>query len=804
MNTEYIPQPVNTSEVKLPAGVTEIAELLAKNTHDVWAKQRRAEGWKQGVERNDERKEHPCLVPYEDLPENEKAYDRNTALETIRFLLHSGYEITPVCGKTAVKLPNNVILDNGQGNISLPDKRTPTLWASNSVLPDRELFNSVASRCFLMLDADVLRNNGAMISKSISWERSVMNLIWQLNNNTAISYLLKAPHILIPFEDDAVVYLKTGKLGNKHIIKSASMVLADGSCEGTQRRKPLSGNGFVAMVAAAARQFTDVVNETKMLQLTPILKNNNVEKESDDEENLIPIPVLEDGNTIDPGTWLIANSKKEKDMHELAVNYIKYGDDSLKGKGFPFLKMGGLKSIDRFEIEGFHNIRNLIEAYANKKFSKGEDITPLSIAVFGSPGSGKSFGVKQIAKSLGDSNNKTDTVNVAQTGSDDELGTAFIKTDTVNVAQTGSDDELGAAFQKVRDIVFEDKLPLVFFDEFDSGELKWLKNFLMPMQVGKFKDASGEHPLGKCILVFAGGTASTFRDFIAPMSSADEQVQRTFKNVKGPDFASRIKGTIDIAGPNRRDDSDNAYILRRALLLRSLCEHDERLKENVKAGKNFIDENILRAMLYVPEYKHGVRSMETIFKMSKIENSVWQPSGLPMGNQMSVHLDDRKFTDILLLPIIENSLEGVMAKAIHERFVKYMDENRRKRPNAKPWEELAIEFKLSNLNQARSYSEKLALIQCEMTLKDENRKAVTAFTDEEVLRMAEQEHQRWMYEKIEDNWVYAPVRNDRKKHHDCLVEWDKLTEEEQNRDKESVRNMIGILDHVGYGVYRKE
>jgi hypothetical protein len=356
----------------------------------------------------------------------------------------------------------------------------------------------------------------------------------------------------------------------------------------------------------------------------------------------------------------------------------------------------------------------------------------------------------------------------------------------------------------VRDIVFEDKLPLVFFDEFDSGELKWLKNFLMPMQDGKFKDASGEHPLGKCILVFAGGTASSFKEFTAPMNSANEQVQRRFRNVKGPDFASRIKGTIDIAGPNRRDDSDNAYILRRALLLRSLCERDERLKANVKAGENFIDENILRAMLYVPEYKHGARSMETILKMSKIENGVWLPSGLPMGSQMSVHLNGRKFTDILLINVLEQSLEGRIAWAIHEKFVRYMTDKQKKRPNAKPWEELSVEFKLSNLNQARSYREKLALIKCEMTLKDENREAVTAFTDDEVLPMAIQEHQRWMDEKTEDGWVYAKVRNDSKKHHDCLVEWDKLSEEVQNWDKEPVRNMIEILDHVGYGVYKVE
>ncbi|MDR1594503.1 MAG: AAA family ATPase [Prevotellaceae bacterium] len=445
--------------------------------------------------------------------------------------------------------------------------------------------------------------------------------------------------------------------------------------------------------------------------------------------------------------------------------------------------MGKLKSIDRFEIEGYHNIRNLIIAYAGKKFSEGEDITPLSIAVFGSPGSGKSYGVKQIAKSLRECN---------------------IKTDTVNVAQISSDDELGAAFQKVRDIVFEDKLPLVFLDEFDSGDLQWLKNFLMPMQDGKFKDASGEHPLGKCILVFAGGTASTFKDFIAPMSSADEQVQRRFKNVKGPDFASRIKGVIDIAGPNRRDDSDNAYILRRALLLRGLCENDERLKTNIKAGKEFVDENIIRSMLYVPEYKHGARSMETVLKMSKIEKGVWLPSGLPMGNQMSVHLNDRKFTDILLINVLEQSLEGKIARAIHEKYIEYMTEKQRKQPNRKPWEELAIEFKLSNLNQARSYSEKLALIKCEMALKDENKEAVTAFTDDEVLLMAKQEHQRWMNEKTEDGWIYAPIRDDKKKHHNCFAEWDKLSEEVQNWDKEPIRNMIEILKKVGYGVYKVE
>jgi RyR domain. len=82
----YNPQPLDTSNIKLSAELLELTELLAKNTHDIWAAQRLAEGWKYGTTRNDVLKEHPCLVPYEDLPENEKEYDRNTAMEVVKVM----------------------------------------------------------------------------------------------------------------------------------------------------------------------------------------------------------------------------------------------------------------------------------------------------------------------------------------------------------------------------------------------------------------------------------------------------------------------------------------------------------------------------------------------------------------------------------------------------------------------------------------------------------------------------------------------------------------------------------------------
>lgn len=90
---KYIPQPIDTSQINLDNDLQALTELLAKNTHEVWSKGRIEEGWKYGPTRNDEKKEHPCLIPYEELPENEKDYDRNTAMETIKTLLALGYTI---------------------------------------------------------------------------------------------------------------------------------------------------------------------------------------------------------------------------------------------------------------------------------------------------------------------------------------------------------------------------------------------------------------------------------------------------------------------------------------------------------------------------------------------------------------------------------------------------------------------------------------------------------------------------------------------------------------------------------------
>ena len=94
MKKNYVPQPMDTRDVQLSEDLNVLVEQMAKNVHEVWAQSRIEQGWIYGEERNDALKHHPCLVPYEELPEIEKAYDRDTALETLKLICKLGFKIS--------------------------------------------------------------------------------------------------------------------------------------------------------------------------------------------------------------------------------------------------------------------------------------------------------------------------------------------------------------------------------------------------------------------------------------------------------------------------------------------------------------------------------------------------------------------------------------------------------------------------------------------------------------------------------------------------------------------------------------
>ena len=89
----YKPDPIDVSDVVIDDELFELTEMIAQNVHEVWAEGRLKAGWTYGKTRDEEKKQTPCLVPYDELPEEEKEFDRNTAMETLRLIVKLGYTI---------------------------------------------------------------------------------------------------------------------------------------------------------------------------------------------------------------------------------------------------------------------------------------------------------------------------------------------------------------------------------------------------------------------------------------------------------------------------------------------------------------------------------------------------------------------------------------------------------------------------------------------------------------------------------------------------------------------------------------
>ncbi|MBC8112832.1 MAG: AAA family ATPase, partial [Candidatus Saccharimonas sp.] len=258
----------------------------------------------------------------------------------------------------------------------------------------------------------------------------------------------------------------------------------------------------------------------------------------------------------------------------------------------------------------------------------------LCVGVFGPPGAGKSFGVEEVITSIG--------------------GERVSKL-TFNVSQFATEKDLVAACHRIRDKVLEGKTPFVFFDEFDSAgldgtELGWLRSFLALMQDGKFRDGEEMHPLGKCILVFAGGTSATFRGF-------EDVALSTPPARKGRDFVSRLHGYINILGPNQQGE-DPSFVLRRALVLRSMLERNTDAAGLFNSKQELqIDDGVLRALLLVSEYKHGTRSLESLLDMSQLEGKTrFDQYALPPRDQLLIHVPADEFMS-LMQPLSSDSPE---------------------------------------------------------------------------------------------------------------------------------------------------
>jgi hypothetical protein len=226
-----------------------------------------------------------------------------------------------------------------------------------------------------------------------------------------------------------------------------------------------------------------------------------------------------------------------------------------------------------------------------------------------------------------------------------------------NLAQFTSTNDLENALIQIRDDALSGVRPLAFFDEFDSPfdgkPLGWLKQFLSVMQDGEFKHENFKLKIGNPILVFAGGTSSSYKQFTR--KELKEGPLEEFKAAKGPDFVSRLRGFVDTTGPDPRNSDDKVFVIRRAVMIRSIIElsyKDDLLRD----GEAQIDDGVLNSLLQVPRYEHGVRSIEAIFEMSRLLDGKFDKSSLPPREQLEMHLFRNNDVDSA------NVFEGLLKK----------------------------------------------------------------------------------------------------------------------------------------------
>lgn len=551
--------------------------------------------------------------------------------------------------------------------------------------------------------------------------------------------------------------------------------------------------------------FTPGIGEQKTLEeSTPLLRvyQKLLKKEKEGAVCRVDVPKRSQKAVVDgiaPFCILDEYCKMQNGGY-LAVsqNIVINGPEELYSH-VPVCHYGSLSTVDKDEIENYYTIKSLLDDYIYcYDHSDGSDMPrPLSIAIFGAPGSGKSFGIKQIAKSCG--RFAISSLNLSQLNSPIELF-----------------ESLHEALQRGKD-----EIPLVFFDEFDAelnGTARgWLKYFLVPMQDGEYTLNGKLFQINGAVFVFAGATAVSFTDFL-PASADNEEL---FRSVKGPDFVSRLKGILNVKGPNPSDETDRSHIIRRAMLLRQQLTHKISGVYQEEGDVVHISKGLLSALLTVSEYRHGARSLEFILDMSRLsEVSSFTSSCLPVAQQLDIHLDVEDFQrKLAFAQIIGDAVETYAAAAHEKARHKHLQQLQKQVGNEEseeqselpdiaawaPWDQLEECYRESYRSQLRYIGEQLQDFRADIGIRPvllDAPDTINELYGPVLEELASMEHDRWMRDKRQDGWHYGPFDRDMKTTPE-LVPYDELEESTREFIRLSVRNLPDDLKEIGYELYRK-
>ena len=668
-----------------------------------------------------------------------------------------------------------------------------------------------ADRLTVLINASDLRLRDASVSHDISWEQTAQDMAHEFLYNPSLARLAGCAHVVVRLGASGA-FLYSRNAGRPICLLFYDPAELSDSWE---RARPGGSIGYtVCMAAALARQLLEQPQRPNWKVAVQLGIGAQRElhvkgyqcpagsppgvlefpRDAVAAELRHPVPANDDdpwpgtelaeahvpppppGQGLSAGDWTILGARYPFPLG-LAESVVLQGHQSAlrshknsKILSVPLAQFGAMKTVDRQEIENLRAIGRLVGEY-----SKQHSGQPLSFAVFGPPGCGKSFAIEQLASSI-------------IPGKTTKL--------TFNLSQFASPAELAEAFHQVRDAALRGEMPLVFWDEFDSTlgarKLGWLKYFLAPMQDGCFQAGPLTHPVGRAIFAFAGSVCSTMAEFEAYSTGKD------FKDAKGRDFISRLKGFVNILGPNcQAKGGDPHYILRRALILRDTLQRERPRLFGAK-GALRIDAGVLRALLFIGEYRHGVRSLSSVIAMSALEGKLkFERSCLPPAAQLDLHVDAREFlaiTNGVQFADLDAAAIERMAQIAHGEFYRFLTAKGYTRKTHSACIKDFYKLPPDEQNQNREFVRQIPdrLIQAGYTVGILPAGArPTAMPRSSLESLAEMEHERWMLRKLADGWSYAATTNKPVRLHECLLPWRAMSEAEMRLRYGAWANAMG-------------
>jgi hypothetical protein len=736
----------------------------------------------------------------------------------------------------------------------------------------------------VVLSAHTLRDRGAAISEGLSWDRTIEDTVREFDGGLSQFDLALCRRVVVLFSAEGAALFE--RANDSPTVRLRKFLYRPSCYEGSIKSShpgQMSGNlsfvtaavirhlalgmrypFFVALslsLAAIRKQYEEGIKENEkatdretrfdfekhreslceVLTLTDCLSDGTVgkgEKEKVEKQkgelnkhlgmfscafshDLLEYPPHKEGAIVPDRTpqmpWA---SNLLRDVTGYGYEYVAARAFQIVMQGtekamshMPIASYGEFLTADREEIERINAIRKLIIAYRENL----QDKRPLSLAVFGPPGSGKSFSIKQLAA---------------------ELGFADKSIHTFNLSEFKEPSELHVAFHIVRDATIQGKIPLIFWDEFDSDSLKWLKEFLAPMQDAEFRAGSIIHPLGKAIFIFAGGVFCTFEEFEektcgerekkVDQSRKEDMVSSAHQNSakrvmppnpydgrKAPDFISRLRGYVNIKGPNpqERGDDNHEYLIRRAILLRSVlkrfCGHLLGDK-----GQMAVSAPVVQAFLRVGKYKHGARSLESIIAMSDLVRApFFGEAALPPDHLLDLHVNAEAFRKLMKQAAIDMPMMEMIAESCHRGWRKQKKDEGyeygpvrsdippKRHPLLVEYLELDESGKEGNRLSAWVTPAKLKEAGLEIVYPSagQTEPGIDEFKKkkEHLMRI---EHDVWMRDHLLAGYELAEETVDALRLHRCVRRFEFLDDVDKKLDYAIVESLQETLEAKGYGV----